>query len=162
MRAPSLDSSGNALYPLSLPSSPFHPPSRSAPACEEEDTYMSYEEEDTCILGSASAWRRRLTLHVSSSCDMLVLTQGIPTRCIPRALWLHLSHAKVASTTSRAAASVRRPKSLALALRPHPLQNPLQREQTRAEITRRKAAPVGQKESKLVVVDGGGGGGGSS
>jgi hypothetical protein len=37
-----------------------------------------------------------------------------------------------------------RPKSLALALRPSPLQNPLHREQNRASIARRKAAAVGQ------------------
>jgi hypothetical protein len=47
---------------------------------------------------------------------------------------------------------VTRPKSLSLALRPPPLENPLQREQNRAAITRRQAAPVGQKEVKLVVV----------
>jgi hypothetical protein len=47
---------------------------------------------------------------------------------------------------------VTRPKSLSLALRPPPLENPLQRKQNRAAITRRQAAPVGQKEVKLVVV----------
>jgi hypothetical protein len=81
--------------------------------------------------------------------------------------------AKEASTTSRAAASVMRPKYLALALCPPPLLNPLQREQNIATIARQKAAAVGQKESKVeegqqqggVVEEGqqqGGGGGGGA
>ncbi len=40
------------------------------------------------------------------------------------------------------------------------MQNPLQREQNRATIVRRKAAAAGQKESKVVVEEGGFGGAG--
>jgi hypothetical protein len=46
------------------------------------------------------------------------------------------------------------------ALRPPPLQNPLQREQNRASIARRKAAAVGQKGSKVEEEEEEGKGGG--